>query len=468
MENLIKILLLEDSNTDAAWVQHTILKSITNCEFGLAKDKESYIRLLEEYMPDIVLSDNELPQYSATEALKHLLQTKKNIPFIIVSGSMPEEFSASMIKLGADDYIQKDRMTRLPSAIEAALRNRQAEREKATALQKLVDSENEYRTLVERISDGFISLDRDLRITFINHIAERYLNKPKGYLKGQLLFDVLTTEYSSQFYRAFQRSLKNNVNMYLEEYISSINRYLSASIYPSETGISAYVRDITEKKKLEKELQEQQRQEQLKLTASALEAQEQERNMLGLELHDNVNQILVGTTIQLSLLNKKPDKVSEIVPVCIDNIKAAIEENRKIAHGLVTPDMTSNGLLDQITGLCDTILKMEGITTVINHEEFNEILLNNNQKVTVYRIAQEQFTNIIKYAKATIVQVNLSTINNHKFKLIIADNGVGSNSINHKGIGLRNIASRLSVLNGTSTIASSEGNGFKIEIEIPL
>ena len=468
MENPIKILLLEDNSSDAGLIQYIVQKVKNNCEFSLAKDKESYISLLESYTPDIVLSDNDLPQYNATEALEYLQKSKQNIPFIIVSGSMPEEFAAKMIKLGADDYIQKDRMTRLPTAIEAAIRNRQSEKEKAETLQKLVDSENEYRSLVERISDGFISLDLNMRITYINRVAERYLNKPQEYLKGKILFEELTTEYTSQFNQAFKRALEYNVNMYLEEYIDSIKRYLSVSIYPSDTGVSAYVRDITEKKRLEKELQEQQRLEQLKLTASALDAQEKERNALGIELHDNVNQILVGTTILLSIIKNKPEKSVELVPSCIDSIKTAIEENRKLAHGLVTPDMSVNGLLEQITGLCDTVLKTAGINAEINHEEFNETLLNNDHKVTLYRIAQEQFTNIIKYAKANQVNIELITKGNNNFKMIIKDDGVGSECVNHKGIGLRNIASRLSIFNGNSTISSSPGKGFTLEIEVPI
>ena len=203
----IKILLLEDSSSDAELIKHVIKKSSLNCEFGLAFDKDSYIQLLAEYSPDIILSDNALPQYSSTEALQHLQQTTHNIPFIIVSGSMPEEFAAQMIKMGADDYIQKDRLTRLPSAIEAAIRGRQSEKEKAEALCKLVESEEQYRSLVERISDGFISLDTDMRITYINAVAENYFNKPSGYLKGKLLFDELTIGYTSSFYQAFHRSM---------------------------------------------------------------------------------------------------------------------------------------------------------------------------------------------------------------------------------------------------------------------
>ena len=208
--------------------------------------------------------------------------------------------------------------------------------------------------------------------------------------------------------------------------------------------------------------------EQLKLTASALDAQEKERNTLGIELHDNVNQILVGTTILLSIIKNKPEKATELVPSCIDNIKSAIEENRKIAHGLVTPDMSANGLLEQITGLCDTILKSSNIEANVNHEYFNETLLNNNQKVAIYRIAQEQFTNIIKYAHAKSVNVLLSTTANNKFVMKISDDGIGSSDNNNKGIGLRNIATRLSVLDGQSTIMTKLGEGFSLEVEIPI
>ena len=468
MENPIKILLLEDSLSDAELIQHIVLKANSNYEFRLANNKESYINLLESFKPDIVLSDNDLPQYSATESLEYLQRSKNNIPFIIVSGSMPEEFAASMIKLGADDYIQKDRMARLPSAIEAAIKNRKYEKEKAEALKKLVDSENEYRTLVERISDGFISLDLDLRITFINSVAEKYLNKPNGYLKGKLLFEELSTEYASRFYKAICRSLKHNVNIYLDEYLGSIKRYLSVSIYPSRTGVTAYVRDITEKKKLEKKLLEQQRLEQLKLTASILDAQEKERNALGVELHDNVNQILVGTILLLSTIKNIPEKSIELVPSCIDNIKSAIEENRKLAHGLVTPVMFTNGLLENINGLCDTILKSANIMVEINDEDFNEILLGNNHKVAIYRIVQEQFTNIIKYAKATLVNVCLVTSSNNNFKMIISDNGIGCADTKNKGIGLNNIASRLSIFNGSSTIRTALGDGFMLEVEMTI
>ena len=69
---------------------------------------------------------------------------------------MSEEFAASIIKAGADDYLLKDRLTRLPAAIEAALKQKQTEKEKNIAAEKLQHSEEQYRTLIEQASDGIL------------------------------------------------------------------------------------------------------------------------------------------------------------------------------------------------------------------------------------------------------------------------------------------------------------------------
>jgi signal transduction histidine kinase len=85
-------------------------------------------------------------------------------------------------------------------------------------------------------------------------------------------------------------------------------------------------------------------------------------------LHDNVNQILVGTKVLLSVVRDFPEKTSELIPSCIDNISLAVQENRKIAHELVTPNLSDENLLKQITRLADSMLKNAGIETYINAE----------------------------------------------------------------------------------------------------
>ncbi len=78
-------------------------------------------------------------------------------PFIMVTGAVSEEFAVDIIKAGADDYILKNGIGKLPVAIEAALQKRRAEKEKEEALQQLSESEERYRTLIERVSDAFIA-----------------------------------------------------------------------------------------------------------------------------------------------------------------------------------------------------------------------------------------------------------------------------------------------------------------------
>jgi len=226
--------------------------------------------------------------------------------------------------------------------------------------------------------------------------------------------------------------------------------------------------DISEIRRLELERIESKIEEQKKVTEAMLKGQEKERNAIGIELHDNVNQILVGTKVLLSVVRDFPEKTSELIPSCIDNISLAVQENRKIAHELVTPNLSDENLLQQITRLTQTMLKNAGIGAYINHESLNERLLTDEMKLALYRVAQEQCTNIIKYAGAEQVVISLATKKN-SFFMRIADDGHGTDpkKVTH-GIGLKNISSRLSVFSGTISIDTAPGQGFALEIEIPL
>jgi PAS domain S-box-containing protein len=228
------------------------------------------------------------------------------------------------------------------------------------------------------------------------------------------------------------------------------------------------ITDVTQRKRLELKLLEQQRNEQLNIISTALEAQEKERNAIGIELHDNVNQILVATKLFLSMVKDDPEKNKTMISSCMENLQSAIEENRKIAHVLVVPDFETKILTDQIFNLTDNMLKTSGIDVHIDASLLREELLDDQQKLAVYRIAQEQCTNIVKYAKARLVNISLSTAEG-LFKMIIADDGVGMESAKKtKGIGLRNMKGRLSIFNGKAGIKTQPGKGFTLEITIPI
>lgn len=151
----------------------------------------------------------------------------------------------------------------------------------------------------------------------------------------------------------------------------------------------------------------------------------------------------------------------------MDNLKDAIFENRKIAHAFVTPDLASETLIELLKRLMNNMLGVSGIKTSIIANSFFEELLSDERKINLYRIAQEQCANIVKYSKATEVNITIAT-NIDEFSMRITDNGIGMDS-NKKteGIGLKNINGRLSIFNGTSKIITSKGKGFTLEITIP-
>jgi PAS domain S-box-containing protein len=226
--------------------------------------------------------------------------------------------------------------------------------------------------------------------------------------------------------------------------------------------------DISELRKLEQERMESKMEEQKKINQAMLHAQEKERNAIGAELHDNVNQILAGTNLFLSIARSNPEKSREYIESSIKNIQFAIEQNRKIAHELVSPDFEEIKLNELLDILTENMFRKTGIHVYIDSTVLQENLLNDEQKLTIYRIAQEQCTNIIKYAEANQVQLNLETTEGF-FKMIIKDNGKGMKEDKKQtGIGLKNIRSRLFIFNGEATIVSSPGNGFSLQIGFPL
>src|SRR6478672_2978148 len=167
-ENLehFRILHLEDFDYDAEEVSWLLKKAQISCSIKVVQSRQEYIDALETYKPDIILSDHNLPSFNSVEALSILKKSPLNIPFILVTGTVSEEFAASIIKDGATDYILKDRPQRLPVAIINALQQYNLEREKQVYLEKLYKNEKYYRSLIENISDGIILLNQKFDIIY--------------------------------------------------------------------------------------------------------------------------------------------------------------------------------------------------------------------------------------------------------------------------------------------------------------
>ncbi|MCW3121207.1 MAG: domain S-box protein, partial [Flavipsychrobacter sp.] len=139
--NELKLLLLEDMVSDAELIIHTLEESGLDFVPVLATGKEDYIKALRDFQFDAILADNTMPQFSASEALEIYNEKGLTTPFILVTGSISEEFAVEIMKLGACDYILKDRMQRLPSAVLAAVHKRKLETERKKYLEEVIANE---------------------------------------------------------------------------------------------------------------------------------------------------------------------------------------------------------------------------------------------------------------------------------------------------------------------------------------
>lgn len=143
-----KILHLEDNPSDAGLIEHALKRSGLNFIVKIVETKEGFINGLKNFTPDIILSDHSLPQFDSMEALSIYNQSDLEIPFILITGSVSEEFAIRSIKEGADDYIIKNNLMRLPAAIQQALKTRQIEAEKRKANIELEATHKELNTFI--------------------------------------------------------------------------------------------------------------------------------------------------------------------------------------------------------------------------------------------------------------------------------------------------------------------------------
>jgi DNA-binding NtrC family response regulator len=125
----LNILMLEDIPIDAEMVERELQNANIMYNARRVASKHKFLKEHEVFSPDVVLADYSLPQFSGLEALKIVREKKNRIPFILVTGMKNEEIAVECLKEGADDYILKSSLRRLPGAIQNALEKQRAERE---------------------------------------------------------------------------------------------------------------------------------------------------------------------------------------------------------------------------------------------------------------------------------------------------------------------------------------------------
>jgi hypothetical protein len=156
----VRVLIVEDDPVDAELMVRELKRGDLDPEWVRVQTEEEYLAQLET-MPDIVLSDSNLPLFDGFEALDLLQQRGLDIPFILVSGRMGEDVAVDAMKRGASDYLLKDRLARLGEAVRRAIEQTRLRAERTWAVGALRQSEERYRLVSEASSDYVYSIRID-------------------------------------------------------------------------------------------------------------------------------------------------------------------------------------------------------------------------------------------------------------------------------------------------------------------
>lgn len=227
------------------------------------------------------------------------------------------------------------------------------------------------------------------------------------------------------------------------------------------------MQDITSQKELQQQLVNQEKIAKQELVKSIVETQEKERRQLSVELHDNVNQMLASCKLMLEVAIENEGSAKMLTEKSYHSIQTVINEIRRISHDLNPSAIVDVGLVEGIEQLIEKI-NISGKINILflpNTLQYKQYL-NDEDKIAIFRIVQEQLNNILKHSRATNVLIKLEVIDN-TVKLFIKDDGIGYNKDKCKmGLGLRNIHNRIEYYGGTINILTAEGEGVEMCIAL--
>jgi signal transduction histidine kinase len=208
---------------------------------------------------------------------------------------------------------------------------------------------------------------------------------------------------------------------------------------------------------------------QKKILQATIETQERERKRIAQDLHDAISAKLNVLNLHANMLMDKslnPDEESNALSNIVSITMNVLDNSRQIAHNLLPPILSKFGLkaaLEELLNEFESTKKVR-IKSNINYRKS----LTKNEELHLFRILQEFINNSIKHANATELRLEIIETTD-ELVIVYKDNGIGFNvkkALNKNGLGLKNIKSRVAILNGTLFIDSLRGKGSTFNIKI--
>jgi PAS domain S-box-containing protein len=320
-----------------------------------------------------------------------------------------------------------------------------------------------YAALVESSDDAIIGKTVNSLVTSWNHGAEQIFGYSREEMVGQNISLIIPDDRQDEEPRILAK-IKNGESF---DHYETVRRRkdgqlidVSVTVSPIRDadgkviGASTVARDISERKKLEKEI---------------IEISNREQQRIGQDLHDGLCQELAGIQLMCQVLEKKLSAKSKAeakqVGEIAEHIREAISHTRKLARGLSPVELEANGFVSALRELAENVKKIFRVDCRVDCAE--PVTIHNNVFAThLYRIAQESINNAVKHGKAKRIVISLKPAGD-KIAMAISDDGIGFSPETKKsgGMGAHIMKYRASVVGALLEIKSGiDGAGTTVSV----
>lgn len=358
--------------------------------------------------------------------------------------------------------------------------------------QELSAAHQRTQTILEQMSDGFVTFDRQWRYTYLNSAACALLKSDANLLLGKMLWDMWPGAYDLPVGVNFRRAVESGVPQQFETfYPEPLNRWFECRCHPTADGLATFFTDITERKAAEEAIRKSRDELELRVRERTIElhiraeqlahltgeltlAEQRERRRLAQVLHDGLQQLLVAAKFRLSVLNRIVDEqVRNEVSVLADLLDNSIETSRSLTAELSPPVLREGGFVAAIQWLVRWMQEKHDLEVDFKLPE-ETLRMNENLAVLLFQSARELLFNVVKHSGVKKALVRIAR-DDGRLKLTVIDEGKGFDPADLRGSGGRSggfglfaMHERLELMGGYMDIDSRAGFGSRFIITAPL
>lgn len=463
----------------SGWITRMLFRELMSSE----ESEEKYRQLFNEVNTAIFITDSEGRfldmNRKATEMLGYTREEMLTMNFSAMLTDQERQAIAPryhLVEKGAS-YISERSFTHKDGSVVYAEIN--ASRLSGNRLMGVVKDITAMKRLKRELEDYKYALDKAAIVTMTDKdgiitYANDNFCKVSGYTQEELIGrnnSIVNSGYHPEsFFQHFWQTIKSG-NVWSGEIR---NRAKDGSIYWVYATIVPFLdehgmpyqyagirQDITFRKE-----------QKMRLDKAILQAQEKERNLIGMELHDNVNQLLAAALLYLSATKDNSGntgKFDELIERSRDYILDAVREIRQISHQLApVAGVKVKTAKELYTCLFDSLQATDSFAISLDIDDQELETVDPEISQSIYRIVQELLNNIVKYAQAKQVCFSLR-VQEGRVKLCLEDDGIGFDpTALHSGIGIENIRRRTQSFGGCVQFISAPGKGCKVLAELPV